>query len=119
MRHSKHSTVLDLGNLQAPEGSALWCTAIRIEVWQVLAELKRVREQAAVVVGALRRDENFRRLKDRKGREFESWQAFCGEPFPYGLGMTPEDLDDLLGALAPPALLNSTCADALRLPTHG
>src|SRR5262245_54533577 len=119
MRHSTQSTILDMGNLQAPEGSVPWWTASRIEAWQVLPELKLVREQVAVVVGALRRNENFRQLTDRKGQDFKTWEEFCCEPYPFGLGMTPEDLDDLLGALAPPASVNSTCPDARRSTTHG
>ena len=117
MRHSMQSTILDMGNLQAPEGSTPWCTAIRIEAWQVLPELKFVREQAAVVVGALRRNDNFRQLRDRRGQEFTSWEAFCSEPFPYGLGIPPQDLDDLLGALAPPAPANLPYPDLRQSPS--
>jgi hypothetical protein len=49
-------------------------------------------------INALKEDDHFRTLEDGDGHRFLTWDAFCQERSPYGLGCTPEQLDAYIEA---------------------
>jgi hypothetical protein len=78
-----------VGDTQAPVGSALWVQAFRLKLRSELdkagQEVGRVRSDLEM----MRDNQWFRALEDKSGHPFMDFDTFCETPWPRGLGMPP------------------------------
>lgn len=91
-------TILDRGDIRAPKGTPSWCVGVREQARSALHDAKTTRERTRNWLKALREDNHFQRLTDKKGRTFLSWEAFCAEPPPFGFGCSAEEVEALVAA---------------------
>jgi hypothetical protein len=98
---TRQSTLVDIGDICAPVGTGPWLIGVREHARVALLSAKSSRESTRRWVQALRDDNRFRKLTDRSGHPFLTWEAFCEEPPPYGFGMPAEELEVLVEAKPP------------------
>lgn len=98
MSKTTKTVLLDLGDLGAEPGSERWCVAVREQARISLNSAKSTREHVHRWVKALQDKEGFRKLKDRSGRNFMSWDMFCQAPPPHGFGMTTDEVEALIAS---------------------
>lgn len=102
----------EIGDETAPVDSRPWCKWL----YRKTIGLKHDAETTAVFLKdyltSLRDRERWRRLDDRDGRAFTSWEDFCQYPEPFGLGMSlqqvaavleePDGAQDAIGQFTAP-----------------
>jgi hypothetical protein len=79
----------DPGDLNAPVGSEPWAIAVRLELQATLAQVHDVEMRLERYATILRHTAGWRALRAGDGTPFPSFDAFCREPKPYGLGLSP------------------------------
>src|SRR4051794_19256427 len=92
----RQSVLADMGDLAAPKGSPRWCVAVREEARAAVRNLIKSLESTRCWVGALKENDNFRSLTDEHGQPFATWEAFCRERMPFGLGLSAEQVERLV-----------------------
>lgn len=112
------SELFDLGDISAPVGSRPWCVGVREEARMVLIDSKSTREHARRWVSALKDDGHFRKLADKAGNYFLTWEGFCETPPPYGFGMSPDEVEILIES-KPRAQQMAGDPGVTPLTTHG
>lgn len=75
----------DIGREDAPPGSRDWCSRVRLQIAMRLYEAKSTVSQVRFSLKSMRDERHFTKLEDRHGRDFETWEAFCSSPRPWGL----------------------------------
>lgn len=91
------STLGDVGSIDAPPGSRDWAVAVRLDIQATLNDVRGEAEHLDAMLGLLRQHEGWRKLTNGKRQLFASYEAFCLEPQPYGLGYRTEDIDRIIG----------------------
>jgi hypothetical protein len=87
---TRTSQLFDVGDPNAPSGSAAWCKA-------ALERIRELKRQSQSAVSSLKyrllsfaKDQHFTKLTDRDGSTFSTWEDFVQYPEPFGLGMRVE-----------------------------
>jgi hypothetical protein len=93
----RESIMGDIGNLSAPPGSRDWAVAVSLDIQITLNNVKGDAEHLDVMVRLIREHQGYRQLINRKGRPFLSYESFCIEPQPFGLGYRTEDINRIIG----------------------
>lgn len=86
----------DIGREDAPPGSRDWCSRVRLQIAMRLYEAKSTVSQVRFSLKSMRDERHFTKLQDRHGRDFETWEAFCSSPRPWGLEIPPEVADQII-----------------------
>jgi hypothetical protein len=88
--------LIDIGNPDAPKGSEPWCRSFH----QTICRLKRQGQFAVSNLKYSLRDfrggRHFTKLTDAEGSPFKSWDNFVEYREPYGLGMSPEVVREII-----------------------
>lgn len=109
---SRVSTLGDAGDLSAPVGSRPWAVAVRARFLLELSNLASLQHHLTNLRDALKRHDGWKSLTDSTGQPFTSWEAFCGAPKPYGLGMpTAAEAGCSIG------VVNQVCSEMANLPS--
>jgi hypothetical protein len=87
------SVLGEVGDWGAPPGTRPWAVAVRDGIWSQYQDKKSAEDHLKSRVELFVEHEGWRALCDRRGRPFESWEAFCRSPRPFGLGLKPEVLE--------------------------
>lgn len=98
------SVLIDMGDLSAPPGSVSWVKGVHFEAKGALNDNESSRELVERWVGALRRDNHFRSLKDSQGRPYLLWSSFCKDRRPFGLGSSEEAIEAILTEQLEPSI---------------
>lgn len=85
-----------LGDLSAPLGSKPWAMSVREEIRLCLDELHGEHERLCNYVRAFIEHQGWKQLEDRQGRAFASYESFCVEPKPWGLGRAREEIEAII-----------------------
>jgi hypothetical protein len=93
----RESIMGEVGNLSAPPGSRDWAIAVRLELQFTLNNVKGDAEHLDDMIALIREHQGYRQLTNRKGRPFLSYESFCVEPQPFGLGYRTEDINRIIG----------------------
>jgi hypothetical protein len=91
------SVLDDPGDINAPFGSQPWAVAVALEIYGSIRDITVDAGHLDAMVGLMRQYEGYRQLQDRRGQYFRSYEAFCVEPVPWGLGYRAADIDRLIG----------------------
>jgi hypothetical protein len=94
---TRTSTLDEVGNLNAPPGSRDWAVAVCLDIQSTLNDVKGDAEHLDVMIALIREHKGYRQLKDRRGRPFATYEAFCIEKQPFGLGYRTDDIDRIIG----------------------
>jgi hypothetical protein len=94
---SRSSTLDDIGNLNAPPGTREWAVAVRLDIQTTLNDVQGDADHLDVMTKLIRDHKGYRHLADRRGRPYATYQAFCLEKQPYGLGYRIEDIERIVG----------------------
>jgi hypothetical protein len=97
MANMRESIMGDIGNLSAPPGSRDWAVAVRLELQFTLNNVKGDAEHLDAMISLIREHQGYRQLTNLKGRTFLSYESFCVEPQPFGLGYRIEDINRIIG----------------------
>jgi len=77
-------------------GSHVDAKAMRARIQQLLAGIDRADEQLSVLCQAARDRKIYMLLEDPRGRYFTSWSDFCVAPVPWGLGLHPAMVEEVV-----------------------
>lgn len=86
------ATFSEVGDWSAPRGSAGWTQAVRLKVATLYLRVVDQENELGHWVAALQETKGWQTLLDPAGQPFSTWEAFCVEPIPYGLGVAAGDL---------------------------
>lgn len=93
----RESTLGEVGDLKAEPGSRDWAIAVRIDIRTTLNDVKGDAKHLDVMLSLMRQHHGYRQLTNRRGKPFNSYEAFCVEPQPFGLGYRTDDIDRIIG----------------------
>jgi hypothetical protein len=101
-------------------GSLADAKACRTRLQQLLAGLDRAGRVLDVLIAQAKANRIFLLLEDRQGNYFDSWEAFCTAAVPWGLGLPPALLDELVAERNDPRILaRRVLAAPAQLAPHG
>lgn len=84
----------DAGDLSAPPGSRPWAVAMKLHLLTTYQKRDDEENHLRLMRDGFLKYQGWSVLVDADGQPFSSWDEFCRTPSPYGLGTTPEHLDD-------------------------
>src|ERR1035441_1776618 len=87
---------LNIGSSGAPIGSLDWAKYIRTEIQVGLKNSDSDVKSLQGWIGLLQQYDGYKVLEDRTGRLFPSYAAFCTEKQPWGLGIDPAVLEQVV-----------------------
>ena len=90
------SALDEVGDLAAEPGSRAWAVAVRAKLLEHLHDTESSAQALQGYREAMLRFEGFRQLTDRSGFSFRTFEAFCRERPPFGLGYDPVALDRIV-----------------------
>jgi hypothetical protein len=95
--HTTTSTrSLPFGDIGAPRDSVEYATAVKVFAQAALDSTHSDVNQLESCIDILRSDNRYRRLTDRSGHSFMSWEAFCVAERPFGLGYNSRAIESLI-----------------------
>lgn len=94
---TRFSVLGEVGNLEAPPGSREWAIAVRQEIRSTLNSVQGESKHIEEMVALMREHRGYRQLSDARGRPFATYEAFCCERQPFGLGYRPDDIARIVG----------------------
>lgn len=80
----------DIGNPDAPVGSRDWVQACNMRAQEDVSDAKTRVTKMRISLLTLQRPEYLEQLRDRNGRPFVTFDAYCNAPQPWGLGFPAE-----------------------------
>lgn len=95
----KTLTLGDPGDLAAPPGSKPWARAVRLQIQSLLKENATGVKHLRTWLEAIEKHSGYRQLTDENGKAFSSYAEFCKAKQPWGLGYSPEIIDQILKQL--------------------
>lgn len=88
--------LVEAGDLSAPPGSRLWSQAVRLEIQALLHDTESNADRLNRNLEGMREHAGYRQLEDRAGQPYPTFEAFCVEPPPAGLGYDLEALEHIV-----------------------
>jgi hypothetical protein len=88
--------VLGVGNLGAKPGSREWAIAVRARIQVAIKNTSADYASLQRWLETMQRHNGYKALEDSRGRAFTSYESFCVEKLPYGLGYSVDALDRLM-----------------------
>jgi hypothetical protein len=86
----------DRGDQDAEPGSRPWAIHVRGELHACLSDFEEDHRRLEVLLTSMRARQGWARLEDAAGKAFQSFEAFCVERRPFGLGYKPEAIDQIV-----------------------
>lgn len=80
----------DIGNPDAPVGSRDWVQACNMRAQEDVSDAKTRVTKMRISLLTLQKPEYLEQLRDRTGRPFVTFDAYCNAPQPWGLGFPAE-----------------------------
>ena len=96
MNAARIEAIDEHGSIDAEPGSKPWAIAVRREAQSALNAREFSSKQLQSWMDLLRDHKGYRQLGDRKGRPFATFEAFCTERQPFGLGYHPGHIDQII-----------------------
>ena len=96
MNAARTEAIDEHGSIDAEPGSKPWAIAVRREAQSALNAREFSSKQLQSWMDLLRDHKGYRQLGDRKGRPFATFEAFCTERQPFGLGYHPGHIDQII-----------------------
>lgn len=96
MNAARHTQVDEIGDPAAPPGSRAWAVHVRRELQHALKQYEFDHRHVENLLTAMREHDGFRELEDRRGRRFKDFEAFCVEPYPWGLGYKSDAINRII-----------------------
>lgn len=93
---TRFSTLGDVGDLNAPIGSPKWATAVRLAIQMALADVSTDTEHLDEMLRLFRQHEGWRQLESKTGAPFPTYESFCTEERPWGLGYDPKTIERIV-----------------------
>lgn len=93
---TRRQTLGETGDLAAPPGSREWAIAVRSKLVSALHDAEFSADNAKDWFEAMRRHEGWKTLEGRNGKPFKSFEAFCTEPQPFGLGYKVDHVERII-----------------------
>ena len=94
---TRYSVLGEVGDLAATPGSREWAVAVRLRIHAALSSVKGESQHIESMIGLMREHRGYRSLTDSRGRPFATYEGFCCERQPFGLGYRPADIDRIIG----------------------
>ena len=85
-----------LGDFTAPVGTRLWCIYVRNRLQQMLNDTVDYRDRIEGFLQPFIQAEGWKQLTNEHDRPFRTYSEFCQTRYPYGLGMAPEAIDQII-----------------------
>jgi hypothetical protein len=95
-RREIDSTLLGGGDVNAQPGSLQWAIAVRVRLQAYLKEHHTNVEHLEVMLRGMIEEQGWRHLKSQVGQTFKSFEQFCREKEPWGLGYDPASIDEIV-----------------------
>ena len=96
---------IDVGDPGAPIGSPAWCKAAHLQLCATKRQTDLEVRHLKYGLLEFKEKERWRQLHDKKRRPFQSWEEYVQYPEPDGLGIPPESVGAIMGALNDNSLL--------------
>jgi len=93
---TRRQTLGETGDLAAPPGSREWAIAVRSKLVSALHDAEFSADNAKDWFEAMRRHEGWKTLEGRNGKPFKSFEAFCTELQPFGLGYKVDHIERII-----------------------
>ena len=93
---TRRQTLGETGDLAAPPGSREWAIAVRSKLVSALHDAEFSADNAKDWFEGMRRHEGWKTLEGRNGKPFKSFEAFCTEPQPFGLGYKVDHVERII-----------------------
>jgi hypothetical protein len=91
------TTVVDeIGDPDAPPGSREWAMYVRADLQNSLKQCEFNHEHVQYTLAAMNKHKGYEKLSGSNGKPFRTFEAFCVEKQPYGLGYDPAALDRII-----------------------
>ncbi len=88
--------ILGVGDLSAEPGSQQWAIRVRAEIQVAIKNTSTDRKQLDEWLRIMQKYSGYKSLEDSRGRPFTSYEMFCVEKVPWGLGYSTKDLDRIV-----------------------
>lgn len=89
-------TLGNAGNIYTPPGTRPWAIGIRGELRSALHDIKFTAQQLKAWHELMKKHQGYKQLVGKNGLPFNSYEDFCQEPPPFGLGCDPEEIEQLI-----------------------
>lgn len=89
-------TPSETGDLAAPPGSQPWAIAVRLQIQSLLNDSASNVKQLRSWLSGIEEHSGYSQLTDENGEAFSSYAEFCQAKQPWGLGSSPEIIEQKL-----------------------
>lgn len=89
-------TPLESGDLAAPPGSQPWARAVRLQIQSLLNDNAGDVKQLRTWLSGIEEHSGYSQLTNENGEAFSSYADFCKAKQPWGLGFSPEVIEQKL-----------------------
>lgn len=86
----------ELGSLDAEPGCREWAIAVRLEIQGLLKDQESNARHLQAWVRLMEQHAGYRQLTDRRGQTFKTYESFCKECPPFGLGYESDVIDRII-----------------------